>query len=86
MDDENLPQPESNDKLENWKQWTPKEFLVVLLPELQTPVTVIAGYVQILSDETKREFHPQAVKSIQKSVETLLALCNDIADYNRIED
>jgi len=85
MDETNPPESELN-HLGKLKRWTPKEFLVVLLPELRTPVTVIAGYAQILSDETKKELHPQAIKSIQKSVETLLALCNDIADYNRLRD
>jgi len=86
MDEEIPSNSELNDKLENWKQWTQREFLTVLLPELRTPVTIIAGFTQILSDETKKELHPRAIKSIQNAVETLYRLCNDIADYNRLRD
>ncbi len=77
----------SNSASENnwgdWKSWTPEYFLSVLLYELRTPLTVIKGYVEILSNEKEKEHHSQALESISKTVVRMEKLQENIAEYLR---
>ena len=66
---------------EEWKSWSPEFFLTILLPELRTPILAIKGYAEILSDEKRKEHHPQALDRISKNLESLEKLCEAIAEY-----
>jgi two-component system, OmpR family, phosphate regulon sensor histidine kinase PhoR len=74
----------SNLESENdWKLATPKEFLNIVLHELRTPMTIISGYVEILSNEKQKEHHPEAIKVISDSIQKMEKVCEDIATYTR---
>jgi len=74
----------SNLESENdWKLATPKEFLNIALHELRTPMTIISGYVEILSNEKQKEHHPEAIKVISDSIQKMEKVCEDIATYTR---
>jgi signal transduction histidine kinase len=68
-------------KSDEWKSWSPEFFLSVLLHETRTPLMIIKGYVEILSNEETKEQHPQALKSISRAVGTLEDLWEDTRDY-----
>jgi signal transduction histidine kinase len=72
---------ELNNNSEEWKSWSPEFFLSELLHELRTPLMIIKGYANMLSNESALEHHPQAIESISKSVERLEKLWDDIAEY-----
>jgi len=74
----------SNLESENdWKSAPPKEFLNIVLHELRTPMTLISGYVEILSNEKQKELHPEAIRVISDSIQKMEKLCEDIASYTR---
>ncbi len=85
MDEANLSNPESNDKLDDWISWSPEKFMTVLNPELRTPVTVIKGFVIILADETRKDMHPKAIESILDAIKRIEILLDAMADFNRIQ-
>jgi signal transduction histidine kinase len=62
---------------------TPKEFLNTILHELRTPMTVIKGYVKILSKEEGQKYLPEALEAISSSVERINTLYEDMATYTR---
>jgi len=72
---------ESNLNSEEWKSWPPESYLAVLLHELRTPIMIIKGYAQILSNESAKEHHPQAIENISKTVEKLEQIWDGIAEY-----
>jgi len=72
---------ESNHDSDDWKSWSPEDFLAVVLHELRTPLIVMKGYAIILADESMNEHHPQALEIISKKIEIMIKLCNGIAEY-----
>jgi len=48
---------ENNNSSDDWRSWPPEDYLHTLVHELRTPLMVIAGYTEILSDETRKELH-----------------------------
>ena len=74
----------SNRDSEEWKSWPPELFLTILLPELRAPILAIKGYAEILSDEKRKEHHPQALERISKNIESLQKLCEGIAEYRSL--
>jgi signal transduction histidine kinase len=56
-------------------------FLTSLLYELRTPVMVIKGYTQILSNEAMKEHHPRAIESLAKVADEMEKILDGIAEY-----
>ena len=81
MNETDSSKPESNFNPDEWKTSSPDIFLTILLPELRTSLTVIKGYTEILADEKMKVHHPQALEIISKKLETMMKLCDDIAEY-----
>lgn len=60
-------------------------FLAVVSHEIRTPMTGIMGMVRLLQDtKLSKEQHDYAI-AIQKSGDTMMALLNDILDFEKIE-
>lgn len=74
---------ESENDSEDGKPSTPKEFINTMLHEFRTPITVIKGYVEILSNETQKEHHPDAIKAISTSIGRMEKLYEDMMGYAR---
>ena len=70
-----------NDKTEEWRTWTPAQTLSNFLHESRTPLIIIKGYTQILSNNEAKEHHPEAFESISKAVGRLEELWEGMADY-----
>jgi signal transduction histidine kinase len=61
-------------------------FISHMSHELRTPLNVILGYTQILRrDKGLSEKHHDAVGTVHRSGEHLLAMINDLLDISRIE-
>jgi signal transduction histidine kinase/CheY-like chemotaxis protein len=61
-------------------------FLANMSHEIRTPMNAILGYAQILQrDGELTTKHGEAIQTIQKSGDHLLAMINDILDLSRIE-
>ena len=61
-------------------------FLANMSHEIRTPMNAILGYAQILQrDRGLTTKHGEAIQTIQKSGDHLLAMINDILDLSRIE-
>lgn len=61
-------------------------FLANMSHEIRTPMNAILGYAQILQrDNTVQPKHRQALDTIHKSGDHLLAMINDILDLTKIE-
>ena len=61
------------------------EFLSVMSHEIRTPLNVLLGMAHILSQENPREDQARYLAGIKSSGANLLALLNDILDFNKIE-
>jgi signal transduction histidine kinase len=72
---------ESNQNSDEWKSWPPELYLAVLLHELRTPIMMIKGYAQILSNESAGEHHLQAIENISRTAERLEQIWEGIAEY-----
>ncbi|MCB1782697.1 MAG: response regulator [Alphaproteobacteria bacterium] len=60
-------------------------FLAVVSHEIRTPMTGIMGMVQLLKDTELSSRQDDYVTTIQKSGDTMVALLNDILDFEKIE-
>lgn len=81
MDDTNSLNNDLNNNRDDWRSWSPQMFLTSLLYELRTPVTVIKGYTQILSNEAMKEHHPRAIESLAKVADEMEKILDGIAEY-----
>jgi len=83
MDDKELLNSEESDNSDEWKSWTPKEFLSTTIHELRTPILLIAGYTELLSNEEAKELHPRAIENISQAVRRLEVVIDGMAAYLR---
>ena len=60
-------------------------FLSVMSHEIRTPMNAVIGMAHFLMDENPRPDQLENIKTLQFSAESLMALINDILDYNKIE-
>lgn len=60
-------------------------FLAVVSHEIRTPMNGILGMVQLLQDTSLTKVQKDYVDTIQKSGDTMMALLNDILDFEKIE-
>ncbi len=81
MDESNSPNNDENEESEEWKSWPPETFLYNLSHELRTPLLLISGYTDVLSDESKKEMHPQALKIISTYIGKLATIIDSIPEY-----
>lgn len=72
---------QNNEKSEKWKSWPPETFLHNLTHELRTPLMVIKGYAEVLSDETRKEFHQKALENISIYIKKLDEVITGIPEY-----
>ncbi|MFH0860543.1 MAG: PAS domain S-box protein [Candidatus Altiarchaeota archaeon] len=64
------------------------EFVSIASHELQTPLTILRGYGELLQDETFGILNPKQKEKIDimvKNIDALIKLVNDILDLSRIE-
>lgn len=61
------------------------DFLSVMSHELRTPLNAVIGYADMLIDEKPRADQEEYLRTLRGAGESLLALVNDILDFNRIE-
>lgn len=60
-------------------------FLAVVSHEIRTPMTGIMGMVRLLLDTKLSTTQGEYIKAMQKSGDTMMALLNDILDFEKIE-
>jgi PAS domain S-box-containing protein len=61
------------------------EFLSIMSHEIRTPMNAVIGTTNLLLDENPRPEQLEYLNTLKFSGETLLAIINDILDYNKIE-
>jgi signal transduction histidine kinase len=72
---------EGNYKPYDWKSQPPEDVLSDYLHEIRTPLSIIRGYVGILSNDAFKEKHPLALESISKCAERIEELNEHLIDY-----
>ena len=61
------------------------EFLSTVSHEIRTPMNAVIGLTNLLLDESPNPNQQEKLETLKFSAENLLALINDILDYNKIE-
>ena len=61
------------------------EFLSIMSHEIRTPMNAVIGAANLLIEENPREDQQDYLDTLKFSAENLLALINDILDFNKIE-
>ncbi len=61
------------------------QFLSVMSHEIRTPMNAVIGLAHFLLDENPRPDQMENLKTLQFSAENLMALINDILDFNKID-
>lgn len=61
------------------------QFLSVMSHEIRTPMNAVIGLSHFLMEEDPRPDQLENLKTLQFSAENLMALINDILDYNKID-
>jgi PAS domain S-box-containing protein len=61
------------------------QFLSVMSHEIRTPMNAVIGLAHLLMEENPRPDQLENLKTLQFSAENLMALINDILDYNKID-
>ncbi|MET3607312.1 PAS domain-containing hybrid sensor histidine kinase/response regulator [Mucilaginibacter rubeus] len=61
------------------------EFLSIMSHEIRTPMNAVIGTTNLLLDENPRPEQMEYLNTLKFSGENLLAIINDILDYNKIE-
>ncbi|MDO8967238.1 PAS domain S-box protein [Algoriphagus sp.] len=61
------------------------QFLSVMSHEIRTPMNAVIGLAHFLMEENPRPDQMENLKTLQFSAENLMALINDILDYNKID-
>lgn len=84
MNDSDSPSVEDNGKKDDWwKSLPPENVLAIFLNELRTPLIVIKGYTTILSDDSNKKLHREALVTISMNIERIEKLMDDTLDYVR---
>ncbi|EFQ79250.1 PAS domain S-box protein [Algoriphagus machipongonensis] len=61
------------------------QFLSIMSHEIRTPMNAVIGLSHLLMQEDPRADQLENLKTLQFSAENLMALINDILDYNKID-
>ncbi|MFC3415031.1 PAS domain S-box protein [Algoriphagus hitonicola] len=61
------------------------QFLSIMSHEIRTPMNAVIGLAHFLMEEDPRPDQLENLKTLQFSAENLMALINDILDFNKIE-
>ncbi len=61
------------------------DFLSVMSHELRTPLNIVIGYAAMLLDEQPRPDQREPLAAMKFAAEHLLALINDVLDFNKID-
>jgi PAS domain S-box-containing protein len=75
---------EAKEKAEQASQ-IKSQFLSVMSHEIRTPMNAVIGLAHFLMEEKPRPDQLENLKTLQFSAENLMALINDILDFNKID-
>ena len=81
MNESDSSNPEDDYKPYDWKSKPPEDVLSDYLHEIRTPLSIIRGYVGILSNDAFKENHPLALESISKCAERIEELNERLTEY-----